>query len=140
GLWNPSSARLHLLVAAAGLTVLGIFFVHSTTSRGEGFPSREAKGQIVKACVALVGLFLVTRFDYRWFELRAYATYLAIALVLACMLAVKLASGGINRFISLNAFQVQPSEFMKIGLVLALARYLRFREDQRTVLGLAGPF
>ena len=56
------------------------------------------------------------------------------------MLIVKLATGGRNRFIDLSFFQVQPSAFMMIALVLGLARYLRFRQDQRRVSGLVVPF
>ncbi len=129
-----------ILAIAFVLTALGIFFVHSTTSREDAFPSPRARGQIVKAVVALAGLWLAYRFDYRHLERRAYFIYWAVAGILLGMLAVKLASGGINRFISVYIFQVQPSELMKIGLVVALARYLRFREDQRQVWGLAGPF
>jgi hypothetical protein len=36
-------------------------------------------------------------------------------------------------------FRFRPSEFMKFGLIAALAKYLRYREDQRTPGGLVGP-
>lgn len=39
-----------------------------------------------------------------------------------------------------GGFGIQPSEFMKLALVLALARYLRFRDSYRTWLGLLPPF
>ncbi|HOW19481.1 MAG TPA: FtsW/RodA/SpoVE family cell cycle protein, partial [Phycisphaerae bacterium] len=42
--------------------------------------------------------------------------------------------------IRVAGFQIQPSELMKIGYLLALAWYLRFRRNYRTVGGLAGPF
>ena len=132
--------RLALLAVALVLTLVGILFVHSTTSEGEPFPSRLARGQMLKAAFAILALFAVTRVDYRWVDRHAYAMYGVLASVLVAMLAVKLSSGGINRFIQLYIFQVQPSELMKIGLILGLARYLRFREDQRQVLGLVGPF
>ncbi len=133
-------ARALVLGSALALTVVGIAFVHSTTADEEPFPSKSAKLQMGKALVALVGLFLATRLDYRWLEKRAYGIYGLLAAVLLGMLGVKIASGGVNRFINLYVFQVQPSELMKIGLVLALSRYLRFREDQRQVLGLLTPF
>ena len=133
-------ARALVLGSALALTVVGVLFVHSTTADGEPFPSLSARGQMVKAAIALVGLLIASRMEYLWLEKRAYMIYCLVAVVLLGMLGVKAASGGINRFISLYVFQVQPSELMKIGLVLALSRYLRFREDQRQVQGLLGPF
>lgn len=47
---------------------------------------------------------------------------------------------GSARWIRLGAFQIQPSEFMKVAFILALAKYLRFRENYRTWLGLMPPF
>ncbi|MBN2448371.1 MAG: FtsW/RodA/SpoVE family cell cycle protein, partial [Phycisphaerae bacterium] len=37
-------------------------------------------------------------------------------------------------------FSIQPSEFMKPALILALARYLRYRDSYRRLLGLIAPF
>jgi cell division protein FtsW (lipid II flippase) len=39
-----------------------------------------------------------------------------------------------------GGMSVQPSELMKIAFILALARYLRFRENYRTLIGLVVPF
>lgn len=44
------------------------------------------------------------------------------------------------RWIGFGAATVQPSEFMKLALVLALARYLRFRKSYREWYGLIPPF
>jgi rod shape determining protein RodA len=132
--------RLALFALASILTVIGIFFIHSTTGNGEPFPSRSARGQILKGAFALLALFAIGRVDYRWLERHAYAIYAVLISILVVMLGVKLSSGGNNRFIEFDRLQLQPSELMKIGLVLALARYLRFREDQRRVRGLVGPF
>jgi rod shape determining protein RodA len=45
-----------------------------------------------------------------------------------------------RRWIDLHFFRIQPSEFMKVALILALARYLRFRSSYRTLPGLLPPF
>lgn len=45
-----------------------------------------------------------------------------------------------RRWISLGAFSIQPSEFMKPILILTLARYLRFRSSYRRWGGLIAPF
>lgn len=49
-------------------------------------------------------------------------------------------SRGTRRWIRLGPIGVQPSEFMKVALILCLARYLRFRDSYRTWWGLIPPF
>ncbi len=44
------------------------------------------------------------------------------------------------RWIEFGEFGLQPSEFMKVALILGLARYLRFRDSYRTWPGLIPPF
>jgi len=131
------TVRLALLGVTLALTAIGILFVHSTTNYGEPFPSPTARGQIIKAVIALAAFFAATRIDYRIIERWAYPIYGFLVVVLLGMLVGKVA--GIRSFLDFFFFQVQPSELMKIALILALARYLRFRDDQRRLPGLRAP-
>ncbi len=134
--------RALLLGSALLLTAVGIAFVHSTTAPdGTGFPSELAADQIKKAAVGMLFLLAVIAFDYRIIERAAYPIYGALILVLAGLLVAKRASGEqLVRWIQVGFVNIQPSELMKIALVLALARYLKFRSDIRSLAGLAGPF
>ncbi len=48
--------------------------------------------------------------------------------------------GGAYAWINMGPLSLQPAELTKIAFVLVLARYLRFRSNYRTVLGLLQPF
>src|SRR5690606_12889769 len=50
------------------------------------------------------------------------------------------AKRAVRRWISLGPVQLQPSELMKTVYVLALAWYLRYRRNYRTLRGLLQPF
>ncbi len=45
-----------------------------------------------------------------------------------------------RRWIAVGPVGVQPSEFMKVAIILALARYLRYRDNYRRWSGLLTPF
>jgi rod shape determining protein RodA len=47
---------------------------------------------------------------------------------------------GATRWINLHFMMFQPSELAKIAFVLAVARYLRFRDNYRTLWGMLVPF
>jgi cell division protein FtsW (lipid II flippase) len=47
---------------------------------------------------------------------------------------------GAHPWIKFGPFSLQPSELMKIAFVMVLARYLRFRNNYRTLKGLLAPF
>jgi rod shape determining protein RodA len=77
----------------------------------------------------LVGI-LVAIIDYRNFERLAYVAYAAgiFSLLLVFVLASDVR--GASRWIRLGSFAFQPSEFMKLGVVLAVARFLS--DDPKT--------
>ena len=82
-----------------------------------------ASRQIYRFGLGLGVMFTIALIDMRvWLK---YA-YLIYALALALLVAVELTGTtgmGAQRWIDLKFFQLQPSELMKIALVLGLARY-----------------
>ena len=84
-----------------------------------------ASKQIVRFVIGLVLLVVIACVDIRlWMEL-AYPAYgLSLLLLIATTIAGKVGGLGAQRWIELGPLQLQPSELMKISLVLALARYL----------------
>ncbi|HEX3004292.1 MAG TPA: rod shape-determining protein RodA [Angustibacter sp.] len=118
-----------LLVAALGLSLIGALLVWSATRRGSG------DAVLVKHLVNLaIGLVLggaVALVDYR--GLRAYSPVLYVASIVG-LLAVLTPLGstinGSHSWIVLPAgFSVQPSEFAKVALVVALPLLLAEKRD-----------
>jgi rod shape determining protein RodA len=78
-----------------------------------------------------IGGFLMTvvfMIDYRKFEEYAYFFYVICVLLLILVLVTGTAAGGARRWINFGFFRVQVSEFMKISLILALAKF--FHNDR----------
>lgn len=77
--------------------------------------------------LAGIGLILVLTVLPRelWLKL-AYPAYFASLLFLAAVMFVGTQAGGAQRWLMIGGIQFQPSEFMKIALIVALARYYQW--------------
>jgi rod shape determining protein RodA len=104
-----------ILVALVGYAML--------YSAGGGAHGPWAWRHGVRFGLGLTAMLVVALIDVRfWFRL-AYPIYGAALLGLVAVDVAGIISMGAQRWIDLGLFQLQPSEVMKIGLVLALARY-----------------
>ncbi|MBI3673577.1 MAG: FtsW/RodA/SpoVE family cell cycle protein, partial [Rhizobiales bacterium] len=95
--------------------------------------------------VALMLLVLVP--SYRRIGGYAFPIYFAVIVLLALLVLDKYidlplipVKRNTRRWVQIGQFQIQPSEFIKPALILALAYYLRFRNSYRTWIGLIPPF
>ena len=82
-----------------------------------------ASRQMVRFGVGVVLMLGVALIDIRYLLRYAYAVYGAAFALLVAVEIVGDIGMGAQRWIDVGAFQIQPSEIMKIALVLALARY-----------------
>jgi len=80
--------------------------------------------------------------NYRHLIEHAYLFYLVGLGLLVYVLFFGVTSDVIHarRWIQVGPFRVQPSELVKILLILVLARYLMYKETHRRFGGLVGPF
>jgi rod shape determining protein RodA len=127
---------LVLLAAVAGLSLLGVLLVWSGTRVSDvtqGLaPDSYLKKDLLNVFIGVVLGGIATLVDYR--TLRAYTPLFYVACCLG-LLAVLTPLGsivnGAHSWISLGGgFEVQPSEFTKLALVLGLAMLLAERADE----------
>jgi rod shape determining protein RodA len=88
-----------------------------------------------------VALLICLGVDYRSLTDRAHLIYAGLLILLVYVLFFGVVRGGGRRWIPLPWFNLQPSEFMKIGLALMLARLLgeaRHRTPTGQDLSIAG--
>ena len=111
-----------LLVAVVGLSLIGTLLVYSATQ-----PSADPRSYLVKQLINVaLGLILmvaVSLLDYQQIRLFAPIVYAVAVLGLVAVLSpLGTTVSGAKAWINLPAgFQVEPSEFAKIGLVLVIA-------------------
>ena len=123
-------ARLHwpliiLLTIIAGAGVITLYSV------AEGNWQPWALRHALRYLAALGVLIVVAMVPIRFWMALAYPIYFAALAALIAVPIIGTVNMGAQRWIEFGGMQFQPSEAMKIGLVLALARYYHgLRADQ----------
>ncbi|MEK7866994.1 MAG: rod shape-determining protein RodA [Planctomycetota bacterium] len=119
-----------LVLSMLLLLGLGIAAIAATDPSAAGTPfARTHLGkQVIAALAGMVAFGVLYRFSYLRLRVPAYAGYglLLVALVLVLKFAPE--KNGSRRWFEVFGFGVQPSEYMKIAVILAIARYLHVRE------------
>lgn len=117
---------LTLLVIAAGLMTVTSASHHV----GQGI-SRVALRQAMWAGAGMGLLLLMLSFDYHRLERYGYIVYGVTVVLLALVPLIGTSGGGARRWLPLGPVAVQPSEFAKMGVIIAMARFLHREVGER---------
>ena len=121
---------LVLLITATA--AVGIAMLYSAAN---GSWNPWATRQIARYGVGLVILITIALVDIRFWWRYAYLIYGILLVMLVAVEVVGSVGMGAQRWINLGVIRLQPSELMKVGIVLALARYFHgvSAEDVRRI-------
>jgi rod shape determining protein RodA len=129
---DPAAPRRHidvsLLIVTALIAAIGLVLIYSARHRrlvdADIDPFYFVKRQGFAIIVGSVALVIVASIDYR--KYREWALYLFTATTAVLLLVVSplgSRSNGTQAWFQLGSFQLQPSEFAKITLIVALAAF-----------------
>jgi rod shape determining protein RodA len=109
-----------LVLLVAAISAIGFAMLYSAAN-GDYQP--WASRQMARFAIALVPMIAAALIDIRYWYRSAYWIY-GLALILVIAVDLRGITGmGAQRWIGFGFMQLQPSEVMKLALVLALARY-----------------
>ncbi len=109
-----------LVLLIAVVASVGFISLYSAAS---GNLDPWASRQMTRFAVGLAVMLIVALIDMRVWAALAYPAYLISLVLLILVEVMGTQTMGAQRWIDLGVFQLQPSELMKISMVLALARY-----------------
>src|SRR5262249_25588997 len=123
---NPGAAWRHLDVVLVGciaaVSLLGVLMVYSAT-RGPVPPYGVTflEKQALYVAIGFGVLAFTIALDYRHFRDWSMFLYLSTCALLAFVVSpIGSQSNGAQSWFQIGSFQLQPSEFAKLGLILAI--------------------
>jgi rod shape determining protein RodA len=119
-----------LLLAMLTLCGLGVAMIYSTTADPTRGVSRLHITQMYAIAIGLVAMVVTLSLDYRTFADKSHLIYIGLLALLLYVMFFGAVQMGARRWISLGSFNLQPSEFAKIGVALVLAKF--FGENRGT--------
>ncbi len=125
-----------LILSILLLSALGILFTYSASYRD---PASYEMKQVLWVCAGFVAFFIISLIGYRTFLSLSYLLYVIALLLLVWVLIAGQVRFGAQRWISLGPLVVQPSEFAKFAVILALSQFLganySWERENRVIIG-----
>jgi len=126
----------YLLAAALSLLAVGIVMVYSAGAaaafREYGDSLYYLKRQLVFAGIGLLAMGFAANVDY-WIWKKYASVGLVVCFALLCAVlipGVGVVRGGARSWLGIGGFGIQPSEFMKLALIVFLAKMLSERPER----------
>ncbi len=125
-----SAPDVYLLLATIGLLAIGVVMVYSASAvlafHQYGDSYFYLKRQLVFACLGLIAMYFTMNVDYWIWKKHANKLLLIcfILLVIVLIPGIGVVRGGARSWLGIGSFGIQPSEFMKLGMVIFMAKLL----------------
>ncbi len=117
---------LFLVTAISGFGLVMLYSAAGGSLRPWALP------QGIRFCVFLGGAIIVSRVPEDWFRKAAFPVYGALTLALVAVELLGAIRGGSQRWLDLGFIRLQPSELMKLSIVLACARFYEMLPSNET--------
>ncbi|MEM8626178.1 MAG: rod shape-determining protein RodA [Pseudomonadota bacterium] len=117
-----------LMLVVGAIATIGFVMLYSVAG---GSTDPWASRQMTRFGVGVVLMLVIALIDIRVWRFASPFAYGAALLLLIAVEFVGVTGMGATRWIQVGPIQLQPSELMKIGLVMALARYFDWLGPER---------
>ena len=129
-----------MLIALAGLMVLGVLFIYSATMANEytnllPWYKQSYFKQIIWYELGIAAAVVVCLIDYHTLARWSLIAYWSSILMLVGVLIIGKRVYGATRWIDLGFFQLQPSELAKLSFILIQAHFLSRPMDELKLSG-----
>ena len=124
------SINFFFLLIVILIFLFGVLSLYSVS--GGEFNSLPVK-HIERFLLGLIVFFIICSIDIKFFFKLAYPIFLLSLLFLIIVPFFGTETSGATRWIQIGGISLQPSEFIKFTLILALAKYFHSSTDERMI-------
>jgi cell division protein FtsW len=132
-----SAPDIWIIITTLLLLTIGVIMVYSASAvlafHEHGDWYYYLKRQLLFAVLGVVAMFFTMNVDYWvWKKYAKAVLFICLGLLIIVLIpGLGVVRGGARSWLGIGAFGIQPSEFMKIGMILFLAKWLS--EDQAKI-------
>ena len=125
-----------MIAATFGILAIGLVMVYSASAvaafHDYGDPYYYVKRQAVFALLGIAAMYVTMNTDYRvWRRWAVPALLICFGLLIIVLVpGIGVVRGGARSWLGIGSLGIQPSEFMKLAMILFMARYLSERLDK----------
>ena len=112
-----------LLGIVFAIASIGILNLYSATAKIEMLGTPFYLKQIFWLLIGLVVMVVIAFIEYRFYSDFAYIIYSIALFLLIVVLGYGIITSGAQRWVKIGSLSFQPSEFVKISLILAMAKF-----------------
>ncbi len=109
-----------LIISVVVLSIISLFVMYSTDGGEVLF---HTKNHFIKLMVFFPLMILIAFFNIKFWHNFSYFVYLIIIILLIWVSFFGIESSGSQRWMNLYLFVLQPSELMKVAIIMCLAKY-----------------
>ena len=109
-----------LILCIVLLSIISVFVMYSTDG---GEILYHTKSHFIKILVFFTLMMVISFFNIKFWHITSYIFYFSIILLLIWVAMYGIKASGSQRWVDLYFIVLQPSELMKIGIILCLAKY-----------------
>jgi len=119
--WQKVKALDYILLTSVFiLSTISLFVMYSTDG---GEILYHTKSHFSKIIIFFPLMIFIAFFNIKWWHNFSYLFYIVVILLLIYVSFFGIKSSGSRRWMDLYLFNLQPSELMKIAIILCLAKY-----------------
>ena len=110
---------------------IGILNLYSAAAKIETVGAPLYLKQIFWLVIGLAAMVTIAFVEYRFYSDFAYIVYTIALVLLLLVLAYGMITSGAQRWVKIGPLSFQPSEFVKISFILALAKFFHRPADRK---------
>ncbi|MCD1261616.1 stage V sporulation protein E [Paenibacillus athensensis] len=134
-----SAPDIWIIVSTLLLLTIGVIMVYSASAvlafHEFGDSLYYLKRQLLFAALGIVAMFFMMNVDYTvWKKHARIGLFICFGLLVIVLIpGIGVVRGGARSWLGIGSFGIQPSEFMKIGMILFLAKMLSEQQSKITL-------